>query len=182
VTTSGHPPGLPVLATYFHLPTRSHFRPACTNDTSVTLIESKFPLVSFYRFLYASVGSGYWWVDRLRWSDNELKAHLEGPDVTILVLYVDGTPAGYAELDSSSSEPGTEIRYMGIFPEFHGRGFGKHLLSCAVEHAFTDGATRVWLSTRSTDGPHAIRNYQGRGFVAYRTEWEPAPVHPDRAG
>lgn len=128
--------------------------------------------------MYASVGSTFSWVDRLRWTDEELYAWLTRPDVTILVLYLDGTPAGYAELVSESDEPGTEVKYIGVFPEFHGRGLGKHLLTVAVQRAFDDGASRVWLSTRSTDGPHAIANYTARGFVAYRTQWEPAPIHP----
>jgi ribosomal protein S18 acetylase RimI-like enzyme len=89
---------------------------------------------------------------------------------------VQGTPVGYLELDSVSTEPGTEIRYLGIVQAFQGRGLGKHLLSIGVERAFHDGATRVWLSTRSTDGAHAIANYTARGFVAYKTEIEPAPL------
>ena len=92
------------------------------------------------------------------------------------MLYVLGTPAGYIELDAASDESGTEIKYLGIIPAFHGRGLGKHLLSAGVERAFRDGATRVWLSTRTTDGPHAIPNYEARGFVRYRTEIEPAPI------
>ncbi len=106
-------------------------------------------------------------------------AHLSRPEVTLLVLYLDGTPAGYAELVHGSAEEGTEVAYFGIFPQFHGRGLGKHLLSVAVQRAFDDGATRVWLSTRTTDGPYAIANYEARGFRLFRTEWEPAPVHPD---
>lgn len=137
------------------------------------------PSVPFYRFLYDSVGRHFSWVDRLRWSDDELENWLARPDVTILVLYVSSATAGYAELVAKSDEPGTEVKYFGVFPEFHGRGLGKHLLSSAVQCALDAGATRVWLSTRSTDGQHAIANYEARGFEAYRIEWEPAPLHPD---
>jgi ribosomal protein S18 acetylase RimI-like enzyme len=152
------------------------------NDPRLLVMESVHPLVPFYRFLYSAVGRDFSWVDRLKWTDEQIEAHLCRPDVTLLVLYLDGTPAGYAELDSASSEPGTELQYLGIIPDFHGQGLGKHLLSATVERAFADGASRVWLSTRSTDGPHAIRNYERRGFVTYRTEWEPAPVHPGDIG
>lgn len=179
MTAGGPPPGRPILATYLHLPSRSAFRPAGHNEPNIAVFEAKRPHVPFYRFLYAAVGGGYSWVDRLRWSDDELETHLRRSDVTILVIYLDGSPAGYAELVADSAEPGTEIAYFGIFPEFQGRGLGKRLLTAAVERAFDDGASRVWLSTRTTDGPHAIPNYEARGFVVYRTEWEPAPVHPD---
>lgn len=170
------PEDRPVLATYLHLATPDAFRPSYSTDPSVTVIESREPSVRFYRFLYDAVGSDFSWVDRLRWSDADLHAWLSRPDVTVLVLYVLGTPAGYAELVGKADEPGTEVKYIGVFPEFHGRGLGKHLLSAAVQRALDDGADRVWLSTRSTDGPRAIPNYERRGFTAYRTEWEPAPI------
>jgi ribosomal protein S18 acetylase RimI-like enzyme len=161
-----------------HLPSPKHFRPALIDDPNVTLMEAREPLPEFYRFLYAAVGQGFSWVDRLSWTDEQLRAHLARPEVTLLVLYIRGTPAGYIELDAASDEPGTEIRYLGIFPTFHGRGLGKQLLSLGVERAFRDGAESVWLSTRSTDGPFAIANYRARGFVTYRTDAEPAPVGP----
>lgn len=96
-----------------------------------------------------------------------------------MVLYLDGTPTGYAELVANGDEEGTEIAYLGVFPQFHRRGLGKHLLSMAVHGAFDDGATRVRLSTRSTDGRYAIPNFEAGGFRCFRTEWGPAPVHPD---
>lgn len=173
------PPGRPVLATYLHLPDRDSFRPAFSADRSFHVIEAAHPNVTFYRFLYSTVGGGYRWVDRLRWPDERLYEHLDHPQVTVQVLYVDETPAGFVELVARGGEEGTEIAYFGVFPEFHGRGLGKHLLSVAVQRAFDDGAARVWLSTRSTDGPYAIPNYEARGFRCFRTEWEREPVDPD---
>ncbi len=179
MTPENAPPGRPVLATYLHLPDHDAFRPAFVDDADVLVMKADHPLVPFYRFLYSTVGSGFSWVDRLRWTDARLHAHLSRPDVAVLVLYLEGTPAGYAELVAKSGDEGTEVAYFGVFPQFHGRGLGKHLLSVAVKRAFDDGATRVWLSTRSTDGPYAIANYKARGFRPFRTAWEPAPVHPD---
>jgi ribosomal protein S18 acetylase RimI-like enzyme len=178
VTVNAPPPGRPVLATYLHLPSPSQFRPSPCAVPGVTVVEATIPHVPFYRFLYDEVGRGYSWVDRLRWSDEQLEAHLRRPEVTVLVIYQDGSPAGYAELVGDAGEQGTELAYFGIFPAFQGRGLGKCLLTAAVDRAFADGAPRVWLSTRTTDGPHAIRNYEARGFTVYKTDWEPAPVHP----
>ena len=130
------------------------------------------PLPEFYRFLYDAVGREYEWIDRLGWSDEQLREYLSRPSVTVLPLYVRGTPAGYVELTTESEEdegPGTEIIYFGIIPAFHGRGLGKHLLSVGVARAFDDGASRVWLHTCSLDGPHALANYQARGFIPYKT-------------
>lgn len=170
----------PILATYLHIPDREALQPETINDPDLVLTRASEPLIPFYRFLYDAVGRHFAWVDRLRWSDQRLAVHLARPEVHLLVLYIRGTPAGYAELDMDSTEPGAEIQYFGIIPEFHGRGFGKHLLTKAVEYAFDRGAERVWLSTRTTDGPHALANYRKRGFVPYREEWEPEPITPER--
>lgn len=164
-----------VTTTYLHLPTREHFRPALATSSDLLVLEAREPLPAFYRFLYGTVGQDYTWTDRLDWSDERLRAHLARPSVTLLVLYVRGTPAGYVELDSApedGDEAGTEIAYFGLFPAFHGRGLGKHLLSMGVVRAFDDGAARVWLHTCTLDGPHALANYRGRGFIPYKAVQE----------
>ena len=158
-----------VTTTYLHLPTRAAFRPAFSDDPDLLVLEAREPLPAFYRFLYDTVGRDYVWVDRHAWSEAELAAYLARPSVQVLVLYWRGTPAGYIELEAESAEPGTEVAYFGLNGAFHGRGFGKHLLSVGVQRAFDDGAERVWLHTCTLDGPYALANYQARGFVPYRT-------------
>lgn len=161
-----------VTTTYLELPTREAFRPAVSVDPELLVLPAREPLVAFYRFLYDAVGRDYAWLDRLDWSDERLLAHLSRPSVTLLVLYANGTPAGYIELDAAPDdreEGGTEVVYFGLIPHFHGRGLGKHLLSVGVGYAFDAGAERVWLHTCTLDGPHALANYQGRGFVPYKT-------------
>lgn len=156
-----------VTTTYLEIPSRADFRPAFAGSSDLLILQSHSPLPTFYRFLYDAVGRDYNWVDRYSWSDAQLHAHLAKPSITLMVLYVHGTPAGYVELDSASSEPGTEVAYFGLIPAFHGRGLGKHLLSVGVQRAFDDGAERVWVHTCSLDGPHALANYQARGFQIY---------------
>ena len=171
-----------VTTTYLELPSYEAFRPAVSTAPDLLLLEAHEPLVPFYRFLYDAVGRDYAWLDRLDWSDERLLAHLSRPSVTLLVLYANGTPAGYIELDAApdeAGETGTEVVYFGLIPHFHGRGLGKHLLSVGVARAFDAGAPRVWLHTCTLDGPHALANYQARGFVPYKTtrheETIPAP-------
>lgn len=171
-----------VTQTYLHLPGPEHFRPALLVDPDVLVLEAREPLPAFYRFLYGAVGRQYRWVDRLGLAEDELRAAVWRPGVTLLVLYLRGTPAGYLELvqDAEPGEPGTEMRYLGVIPAFQGRGLGKHLLSLGVQRAFADGAGRVWLSTLTSDGPHALANYQARGFLPYRTRTVPSPqAHPE---
>lgn len=158
-----------ITTIYLELPSRAHFRPVHNEHAELAVVQAHVPLPSFYRFLYTSVGNDYSWIDRLDWTDAELQEYLAQPTISLLVLYVRGTPAGYVELDASSHEPGTEIAYFGIIPAFHGCGLGKHLLSVGVQRAYDDGAKRVWLHTCSLDGPYALANYMARGFVPYRT-------------
>lgn len=165
-----------VVTTYLELPEREAFRPSFTTDPDVAVIESYIPFPAFYRFLYRVVGETHHWTMRLDWSDERLLEYLSRPSVTLLVLYVQGTPAGYIELNAESDEPDVEIAYFGLAPMFHGRGLGKHLLSTGVQRAFDDGASRVWVHTCTLDGPHALANYQARGFRPYKTTTETVVV------
>ena len=161
-----------VTTTYVELVARDRFRPAFLADPDLAVIPAREPSPDFYRFLYATAGRDYAWTDRSAWTDAQLLAYLSRPAVAVVPLYLRGTPVGYVELNADADEPGTEIAYLGVFPPYHGRGFGKHLLSVGVARAFDAGATRVWLHTCSLDGPHALANYLARGFVVYRTETE----------
>jgi ribosomal protein S18 acetylase RimI-like enzyme len=157
-----------VTTTYLQMLDRAQARPA-PMPPHAQVIEARVPLPDFYRFLYGAVGRDYSWTDRLSWSDERLRAHLSRPSLSLHVLYVDGTPAGYVELDRESHEPGTEVAYFGLSPAFHGRGLGKALLAYGVERAFDDAPERVWVHTCTLDGPYALANYQARGFVPYKT-------------
>lgn len=175
-----------VTTTYLHLPTRNHFRPTFHPTPDLLLLEACEPLPAFARFLYATVGQDYAWIDRLPWSDDTWQTYLTQPGITQLVFYLRGTPAGYIELNAASADesPGTEIVYFGIIPAFQGRGLGKHLLSAGVQRAFDDGAARVWLHTCTLDGPYALANYQARGFIPYRTTTheQVLPARPGETG
>jgi len=125
--------------------------------------------VSFFRYLYAEVGRGYHWYDRLRWSDAEVRARLKDPAVSLHLLSVGGAPAGYFELQSHP-DGSVEIAYFGLLPEFIGRGLGRHLLREATAEAWARGPSRVWLHTCTLDDRAALPNYLARGFRPFKTE------------
>ncbi len=52
----------------------------------------------FWRYLYSTVGEAYRWVDRLPWSEDEIRAYLDDPAVSLWVMTVDDAIAGYFEL------------------------------------------------------------------------------------
>ncbi len=123
----------------------------------------------FYRYLYAEVGREWHWVDRLGWDDEAIRTHVAQPSVTLWVLTMSESPAGWFEL-KGHDDGSTEIAYFGILPAYRRRGLGKYLLAEAVRHAWETGAHRVWLHTCTLDDPAALPNYVARGFRPYREE------------
>jgi GNAT superfamily N-acetyltransferase len=141
--------------------------PAPRSGVSVVR-ESDLP-PAVWRYLYTEVGRSYHWVDRLSWSDDEIRAYLADPALELWVLRVDGDLAGYAEL-RKEPDGAVEIAYFGLLPSFVGLGLGKFLLTRAVERAWARDASRVWLHTSSLDHTSALPNYLGRGFSIWKQE------------
>jgi len=91
--------------------------------------------------------------------------------VAIYVLYVAGVPAGFVELDGRIAGA-VELSYVGLMPEFVGRGLGGYLLDWAISAAWQMEPKRVWLHTCSLDHPSALPMYQRVGFVVYDEQIE----------
>ena len=142
-------------------------RPAPPGDIAV--VRTAIPSPEFSRFLYTAVGGDWYWTERLPWDYERWLRHLSRPELETWVLYRSGTPAGYIELEAQQAGH-VEIVYFGLLPGFIGQGLGGHLLTIGVQRAWAMGARRVWLHTCSLDSPHALANYQARGFRVYREE------------
>jgi len=156
--------------TYLELTHPAQFRPAFGDfpDLAVRRVAGDAP--QLYRDCYRTVGAAHHWRDRWNWSDGQIAAHLARPEITLYVAERRGQMAGWYELRRVSDDRSAEIAYFGLAPAAIGQGLGKHLLSCAVRDAWALGASRVWLHTSTLDHPHALPNYQKRGFVVYKTE------------
>jgi GNAT superfamily N-acetyltransferase len=124
---------------------------------------------AFARFLYVEVGRSWRWLDRLPWSDAQWRDHLDRDGVSLWLLTVEASPAGYFEL-ARGEDGAVEIAYFGLLPEFIGGGIGGWLLGEAVARAWDAGASRVWLHTCTLDHPAALPNYLARGFTVVREE------------
>lgn len=135
----------------------------------VALVRAERPTVSFYRYLYNTIGEDWLWWERRALSDTELAAVIHHADVEIFVLYIDGVPAGYTELDLRI-EAEVELAYFGLIPEFIGRGLGRYLLGWAIDEAWHRTPGRIWLHTCNFDHPKAIATYQKAGFAPYKQE------------
>lgn len=165
--------GSTLITTYLHMTDRSDFRPVPESESGLTFMQMRRADVPFYRFLYNTVGEDWRWRDRRLMIDEQLAAILSSPDVSVYVLYADGVPAGYVELAKDGTT--TEVAYLGLRPEFTGRGLGKYLLSYGISRAWDDGAQRVWVHTCNLDAPSALSNYLKRGFQIYEVREEPMP-------
>src|SRR5690606_33184947 len=87
------------------------FLPVPVNFQTAIMRATDMPL-PFYRYLHRQVGSRWHWHLRLRMSDDELKAVIHDPKVSISVLYVNGSPAGFFELARGADDV-TELSYFG---------------------------------------------------------------------
>lgn len=158
-----------VTRTYLEMRAAAELRPAHCNDPLIRIELQADCSVDLFRSLYREVGRKYYWTDRLPWTDEEIRAYLDQPNVSWWLMTYDGETAGYFEL-KQCQDSSTEIAYFGLTQKFIGRGLGKHLLTTAVEQAWADGATRVWLHTCTDDDPAALPNYLKRGFKPYKSE------------
>jgi GNAT superfamily N-acetyltransferase len=162
-------PPIRVTRTYLEITSPGDLRPAAVPRPEPRIERVEDCSASFFRYLYAEVGRDFQWTDRLEWSDETIRGHLATAGVSIWLLSWRGGPAGYFEL-REHEDRSVEIAYFGLLPEFIGRGWGKHLLTQAVEAAWKTGAHRVWLHTCTLDHPAALPNYLKRGFRPVREE------------
>lgn len=158
-----------ITRTYLEMRAPVELLAARNPDPLIKIAEQPDCSIELFRFLYREVGRNYFWTDRLPWTDGEIKTYLQQPEVSLWLMTYDDDVAGYFELKKEAGGS-TEVAYFGLMPQFIGRGLGKHLLTCAVEQAWADGAKRVWLHTCTDDDPAALPNYLKRGFKQFKTE------------
>jgi GNAT superfamily N-acetyltransferase len=180
--------------TYLEQTRAGDLRSVASPGEDVTVLQVEDCVPSLWRQLYTEVGAAYHWVDRLGWTDADIRAYLSDPAVSLWVLSVKGEVAGYFELrqhpdDEVRLTPDTpddhlrdpvasgvgrtfsiEIAYFGLLPAYVGRGLGKYLLSEAAARAWTLQPSRVWLHTSTLDHAAALPNYLARGFSISRVE------------
>ena len=131
---------------------------------------------AFYRFLYREVGKPHHWFLRRDLNDEALSAEISPGKAEIFVLYVEGCPAGFIELDITEKPETVQIHYFGLIPHFQGRGLGKFFLSEAIFAAWAHKPRRVLVETNSLDSPRAIILYQKMGFGPIHTREENVPA------
>lgn len=135
----------------------------------VMLLRAHAPTISFYRYLYNTIGQDWLWYERRQMNDETLAEIIYDERVSVDVLYCGGVPAGYAELDARML-PAVEVAYLGLMPEFIGRGLGRYLVDWAVDAAWDREPERVWIHTCNLDHPAALPTYQKAGFTVFNRQ------------
>jgi len=139
---------------------------------ALSIIEARLKQFQVNRFLYSLVGKDYQWHDKLDWDDARWQKYAERDTLRTWIAYTQGSIAGYFELDLQEDKS-VELAYFGLAPLSIGQGFGKAMLSHAIDSAWQwESPERVWLHTCSLDHPHALKNYQQRGFKIFKQECE----------
>jgi GNAT superfamily N-acetyltransferase len=162
-------PKVEVVRTYLEMTEREALQSVPSPEPRARVEQVTGCPASFFRYLYTEVGRRYHWVDHLGWTEDEWRARLASPAVSLFLLTLAGAPAGYFELEQHQ-DGSVEIAYFGLLPEFLGRGLGKYLLSQATEAAWALAPTRVWLHTCTLDDKAALPNYLARGFRPFKSE------------
>jgi GNAT superfamily N-acetyltransferase len=134
----------------------------------------------YYRYLYATVGGPWLWIERLFLGDEALSARIHRPGVEIQVLHANGSPAGYYELDFADPAR-TNIVYFGLMPEWTGFKIGPWLLGAAIAEGLSRGAREMTVNTCTLDHPAALPLYQRLGFHPVRREERRLRIPPEVA-
>ncbi len=119
--------------------------------------------------MYREVGGRWDWSQCLVWPDEKWQELAERGGFETWLAYWKGERAGYFELDHQEGGS-VEILHFGLLPSMIGKGLGKAMLALTIERAWADiGTKRVWLHTCTEDHPHALANYEKRGFCLFKT-------------
>lgn len=163
------PGRIETVITYLEMKAPPPARPKHQPAHKLALLRLARPSVSFYRYLYGAVGEPWFWYERRAMPDAELARAIGAEGIEISVLYAEGEPAGYVELDFRAKSD-VSLAYFGLMPHFIGHGLGAYLLAWAIDESWRRAPQRLWVHTCSLDHPRALRLYQRAGFVAYKQE------------
>ncbi len=88
---------------------------------------------------------------------------------------VAGRPAGCVLVNDRPADAAAEVEYLGVRPEYRGKGLAGELLSRAVADAGNMGRGRLILAVDSGNAP-ARRLYERRGFRPTHRRWIHAAI------
>ncbi len=83
-------PAIEVTRTYLEMRNPSELNGAKLDDPMIRIDEQPDCSIELFRFLYAKVGENYHWIDRLLWTDEEIVAYLNRPEISVWLMTYEG--------------------------------------------------------------------------------------------
>jgi GNAT superfamily N-acetyltransferase len=160
---------IPTVVTFLDMKARPEHPAPPQPHGKVAILRAERPPTHFYRYLYNTIGEAHYWVDRKKLADPDLAALLADSRVHLYVLYVEGCPAGMAELDFRNPAS-AQLAYFGLMPDYIGRRLSHYFLHQAVLNAWAQPIAMLRVNTCTLDNPRALPLYQRVGFVPYARE------------
>jgi GNAT superfamily N-acetyltransferase len=155
---------LKTTVTYLELIPPAPRRESLPIGQNIALMRTQAPPLHFYRYLMFRTGKPWNWVYRLRMPDAELLEIVHANTTDIHILYLDGAPAGFFEIDRSNSKE-SNIAYFGLMTHAAGRGLGRWFLSEAIHSALASNPAKITVNTCTLDHKAALPLYQKMGFI-----------------
>lgn len=150
--------------TYLEMTVRSSIAVPTPSGLRLAVLRASDMPLHFYRYLYEQVGRDHNWMMRRLQSDAEVTAAIHADTAEIHVLYADGSPAGFFELDLRNRPESVTLLYFGLVPDFQGRGLARFFLQEAIAAAWAHSPQKLALQTNTLDSPRALQLYQKMGF------------------
>ena len=126
-----------------------------------------------YRTLFRRVGQEWLWFSRLALSDAGLQAIIGDPGIGVYRLLAADGEAGLLELDFRAAGA-CELSYFGVVSALTGKGAGRWLMNRALDLAWSQPISRLWVHTCTLDHPAALAFYIRSGFRPFRRQVEVA--------
>ena len=143
-------------------------RPAPVPPSPLQLVRWERPDGDRYRALFRRVGAPWLWFSRLVMEEAALRAILDDDSVHIYAV-VDRNRVEVGMLELDFREPGQcELGFVGLVPEWTGKGQGGWLMRQALALAWRADVSRVWVHTCTLDHPSALGFYRRFGFTPIR--------------
>ena len=162
-------PRLKTIVTYLEMTAQPSSPTPPRPAIPIALMRATDMPLSFYRYLYNTIGEDWLWYERRLLNEDALAAVIHDDQSEVYVLYVNGAPGGYGELNRNADNE-VDLAYFGLLPETIGRGLGSYFLRWLVDQAWSSKPDRVIVNTCDLDHPRALRTYQSIGFSPYRRE------------
>ena len=157
------------VVTHLEMTERPALSPAPSSPWTLRHVER--PDLAWYRDLFRRVGEAWLWSSRIEMADDKLAAIFQSPQVEVYGLLHKGRDEGLLELDFREAG-NCEIVFFGVTPRLVGSGAGYWLMHRALELAWSQPITRLWLHTCTFDHPAALPFYQRAGFRPFRRQVE----------